>query len=210
MTPEQFKELIDGIVKFVLQLLPTLLAFIVIVPPIFKRQMTINLAKQEEQLRLERQARVDAQKKSDDDRNLFRTLVESTIKDRDTSNRQSDDLVRAYIRAVDLIDKMSGKIESMGNELHANTQETTSTAQALGDLSENINALATRLDLRLAGIETNNLALGVENRIELEKILVSAKEMSTHAQILERLAEAKIEDVKKLTGEMPVAEITPT
>jgi len=207
-------ELSSAIVGAVIAAVVAMGAAAALLPPFIKRQMNIHQTSQEDRIAIEKKKSEDALEEAHQERlaaevqrNQFSRLVDSLITEREAQTKQQEVMVRALTGSVSVLDSMS-------KELRANTQITGEIPKELGALTERFDVL---LDtgskpLQELKIDVKELAKGLSavtasQRDTTEKInfihekILEIVTMRGTLDVLQKLAEAKLDDVRKSTEE---------
>lgn len=219
MPPEVSNALVGAIVATI----TAMAAAAALLPPYIKRQMDIRQKAQEAKL-------LDEQKKSDDalaeakqareaeveQRKQFSRLIDTLINERTGVAAQQEVMVKALTNSVTVQGRQMEILDTVAKELRANTNVTTAGVKTIGELSDEINILLdtgskpmqnlskqiAELGLNIASVVTGQQ--GVTQKVDfihdqLNKII----ELINALEIMKLVAEAKLEDARKITGELP-------
>lgn len=219
MPPEVSNALVGAIVATI----TAMAAAAALLPPYIKRQMDIRQKAQEAKL-------LDEQKKSDDalaeakqareaeveQRKQFSRLIDTLINERTGVAAQQEVMVKALTNSVTVQGRQMEILDTVAKELRANTNVTTAGVKTIGELSDEINILldtgskpmqnlskqVAELGLNIASVVTGQQ--GVTQKVDfihdqLNKII----ELINALEIMKLVAEAKLEDARKITGELP-------
>lgn len=219
MPPEVSNALVGAIVATI----TAMAAAAALLPPYIKRQMDIRQKAQEAKL-------LDEQKKSDDalaeakqareaeveQRKQFSRLIDTLINERTGVDAQQEVMVKALTNSVTVQGRQMEILDTVAKELRANTNVTTEGVKTISELSDEINILLdtgskpmqnlskqiAELGLNIASVVTGQQ--GVTQKVDfihdqLNKII----ELINALEIMKLVAEAKLEDARKITGELP-------
>lgn len=219
MPPEVSNALVGAIVATI----TAMAAAAALLPPYIKRQMDIRQKAQEAKL-------LDEQKKSDDalaeakqareaeveQRKQFSRLIDTLINERTGVAAQQEVMVKALTNSVTVQGRQMEILDTVAKELRANTNVTTAGVKTIGELSDGIHILLdtgskpmqnlskqiAELGLNIASVVTGQQ--GVTQKVDfihdqLNKII----ELINALEIMKLVAEAKLEDARKITGELP-------
>lgn len=219
MPPEVSNALVGAIVATI----TAMAAAAALLPPYIKRQMDIRQKAQEAKL-------LDEQKKSDDalaeakqareaeveQRKQFSRLIDTLINERTGVAAQQEVMVKALTNSVTVQGRQMEILDTVAKELRANTNVTTAGVKTIGELSDGIHILLdtgskpmqnlskqiAELGLNIASVVTGQQ--GVTQKVDfihdqLNKII----DLINALEIMKLVAEAKLEDARKITGELP-------
>jgi uncharacterized protein YoxC len=218
-------ELSSAIVGAVIAAVVAMGAAFALLPPFMKKQMELYQTKQEGQIKIEKKRSEEAIEETRRERaateerdKQFVRLVDSLISERDSNQQQQGAMVRALTSSVTVLD-------GMAKELHANTNVTTEGTKEIGELTNRFDVL---LDtgskpLQQLSKDVASLAKGVSEVISTQKDttgkvnyihekIAEIVSLKNTLEIMLKVAEAKLEDVRKTTGDSPVVDliITPS
>lgn len=207
-------ELITALVGAAIAIVGAIGAIAVFMPPVIKRQMDIHQQVQAAKMESDKQARDDALAAAKQEREIaaqqraqYDRLIDASINRENSTVQQNEAMVKALTHSVAVQGRQTEILDGMAKELRANTNVTTEGVKTIGELSERTETLNMKVDglgEKLAAVILNQTT----STETLTTIISEINSLRTSVDVMLSVAKAKLEDVKRSTGDLQTVNIS--